>query len=39
MKQRLRQLVNTWEKALAEEWGLLNDWINTHEVLVGSRVQ
>jgi len=28
---------NTWEKVLSKESDLPNDWMNMHEVLVGSR--
>jgi len=32
-------IVNTWEKVLAREDDLLNNWTNRREVLVGSRVR
>ena len=30
---------NTWEKVLSKENDVLNNWINMHEVLVGSRAR
>jgi len=32
-------MISTWEHVLSKESDFPNDWMNMHEVLVGSRLQ